>query len=77
MSFYKVDCNLQKYRHLQISFTYDIIDVFLPRTINDMVSKFFGAKREMLILLPVKVQLQIISESAIFVSVKRGVAHSS
>ena len=38
-SFHKVDRDLQKYRHLQMSFTYDVIDVSLRRTINDMVSK--------------------------------------
>ena len=37
MSFYKVDRDLQKYRHLQMSFTYDVIDVSLRRTINDKV----------------------------------------
>ena len=38
-SFHKVDRDLQKYRHLQMSLTYDVIDVSLRRTINDMVSK--------------------------------------
>ena len=37
MSFHKVDRDLQKYRHLQMSFTYDVIDVSLRRTINDKV----------------------------------------
>ena len=35
----KVDRDLQKYRHLQMSFTYDVIDVFPRRTIYGMVSK--------------------------------------
>ena len=38
-SFHKLDCDLQEYRHLQMSFTYDVIDVSLRRTINDMVLK--------------------------------------
>ena len=38
-SFHIVDRDLQKYRHLQMSFTYDVIDVFLRRTIYGMVSK--------------------------------------
>ena len=38
-SFHKVDRDLQKYRHLQMALTYDVIDVSLRRTINDMVSK--------------------------------------
>ena len=46
-----------------MSLTYDVIDVFLRGTINDMVSKFFSAKRERLILLPVKFQLYIINVS--------------
>ena len=40
-SFHKVVRNLQKYRHLQMFFTYDVIDVTLRLTINDMVSKIF------------------------------------
>ena len=32
---------LQKYRHLQMSLTYDVIDASLRRTIKDMVSKLF------------------------------------
>ena len=39
VSFYRVDRELQKYRHLQMSFTYDAIDVSLRRSINDMVLK--------------------------------------
>ena len=38
-SFYKVDRDLQKYRHLKMSFAYDVINVFLLPTINDMVMK--------------------------------------
>ena len=38
-SFHKVDRDLQKYRHLQISITYDVLDVFLRRTIKDIVVK--------------------------------------
>ena len=38
-SFYRVDRDLQKYRHLEMSLTYEVIDVSLRRTINDMVSK--------------------------------------
>ena len=38
-SFHKVDRDLQKYRHLQMSLTYDVINVSLRRTINDMVWK--------------------------------------
>ena len=37
-SFHRVDRDLQKYRHLHTSFTYDVIDVSLRRTINYMVS---------------------------------------
>ena len=33
-----VDLDLQKYSHLQMSFTYDAIDVILRRTTNDSVS---------------------------------------
>ena len=43
-----------------MSLTYDVIDVSLRRNINDKVS---SAKRERLILLPVKFQLYIISRS--------------
>ena len=39
MSFHKVDGDLQKYRHLQMSFTYDVTDVSPRRTIYDLVSK--------------------------------------
>ena len=38
-SFYKVDRDLQKYRHLRMLFTYDVIDVSLRRFIYDMVVK--------------------------------------
>ena len=38
-SFHKVDLDLQKYRPLQMLLTYDLIDISLQRTINDMVSK--------------------------------------
>ena len=38
-SFLKVDRDLQKYRHLQMSFTYDLINVSLRRTINELVLK--------------------------------------
>ena len=31
--------DLQKHSHLQMAFTYDVINVFLRRTINEMVSK--------------------------------------
>ena len=65
--FTKVNRDLKKYHHLQMSFTYEVIDVSLRRTTNDMVSqKFFNSKRERLILLPVKFQLHILSEIATF-----------
>ena len=59
-----------------MSLTYDVIDVSLGRTMNDMVSKFFIAKRERLILLPVKFQLHIISRSTIF-NVSKGARYTS
>ena len=36
-SFYIVDCDLQKYHHLQMPFTYDVIDITPQRTVNNMV----------------------------------------
>ena len=39
VTFNKVDRDLQKYRHLQMPFTYDVIDVSLRRTMSDMVLK--------------------------------------
>ena len=44
-SFHKGDRDLQKYRNLHMSFTYDVIDVPLWRTIDNMVLKIFSAKR--------------------------------
>ena len=37
-SFHKVDRNLQQYRHLQMFFTYDVVNVSVRRTIKNMVS---------------------------------------
>ena len=37
VNFHEVDHDLQKNRHLQMSFTYDIIYVSLRRTINDRI----------------------------------------
>ena len=36
---HKIDHDLQKYRHLQMSFTYDVTDVSLRRNINELVLK--------------------------------------
>ena len=39
--FHKKDRDLQKYCDLQVSFTYDVTDVSLRRTINNMVLQIF------------------------------------
>ena len=55
-----------------MSITYDVIDVFLWRTINDMASKLFSAKQDRVISLSVKFQVQIRSRSTILNVSKRG-----
>ena len=42
--FHKVDRDLQKYRHLQMSFTHGVIGVSLRRNITDMVLKILPFK---------------------------------
>ena len=48
-SFHIVDRDLQKYRHLQMSFTYDVIDISHCALCMTWSQKFFSAKREKLI----------------------------
>ena len=68
LSFHK---DLQIYYHLQTSYTNDVIDVFLRRTTNKMVSKLFSTKWERLIFLPVMVLFHIISRSTDFKRAKK------
>ena len=66
-SFHKVDRDLQKYRHLQMALTYDVIGVSPHGVLYTTWSqKLFSAKREKLISVPVKFEVHIISKSTFF-----------